>query len=106
MDISIVEVKENPLLKRKEVRFRVGFDGATPARKLLKEQLCTELKAKPELVILDEIKGRYGMKEALGYAKVYNDVDALKIELKHNVRRDKGEKVVKKVKAKKTAPKK
>lgn len=106
MEISIVEVKENPLLKRKEARFRVSFDGAIPSRKELKEKLCAHLKAKPELVILDEIFGQYGRNEALGYAKVYDDVDALKVELKHNIRRDKGEKVEKKAKAKKAPAKK
>ncbi len=105
MEISIVEERENAVLKRKEVRFKVEFEGATPSRKDVKEKLCHQLKAKPELVIVDELGQRYGLNEASGYAKIYSDADALKVELKHNIRRDKGEKAEKKEKAKKETPK-
>ena len=105
MEIEIMESNENPLLKRKEIKFRVSFDGATPDRKNVKEKLCTHLKAKPELTIVDEMSQGYGSTEVLGYAKVYHDAEALKIELKHMIRRDKGEKAEKKAKeAKKKAP--
>jgi len=104
MEIEIIEKKENPLLKRKEVKFRVGFDGSTPARKEVKEKLCVHLKAKPELTVVDEMMQGYGSKELVGYAKVYDDAEALKIELKHIIRRDKGEKAEKKVKEAKKAP--
>lgn len=104
MDIEVIESKENPLLKRKEIRFRATFDGATPDRKNVKEKLCAHLKAKPELTIVDEMRQGYGSKEIFGYAKVYHDAEALKIELKHMIRRDKGEKAEKKAKAAKKAP--
>jgi len=104
MEIEIVGEKKNPLLKRKEVRFRVTFDGATPARKDVKEKICGQLKAKPELTVVDEMAQGYGNREVLGYAKVYENADALKIELKHIIRRDKGEKVEKKAKEARKAP--
>jgi len=104
MKIEVVDEKANPLLKRKEVRFRVSFDAATPSRKEVKEKLCTHLKAKPELTVVDEMGQGYGSKEVFGYAKVYENADALKIELKHIIRRDKGEKAEKKAKEAKKAP--
>lgn len=104
MEIEVIGKKENPLLKRREVRFRVSFEGATPERKAVKEKLCAHLEAKPELTVIDEMKQGYGRKEVLGYAKIYENAEALKIELKHVIRREKGEKVEKKAKEAKKAP--
>jgi small subunit ribosomal protein S24e len=92
MELSVKDKKENALLKRTEVRFTVGFDGATPGRKEVKEKLCAALKANPALTVIDVLKQGYGSKELEGYAKVYSDADAMSAEQPHALLRETGEK--------------
>jgi small subunit ribosomal protein S24e len=106
MDISIKEKTENPLLKRTEVRFTVEFDGATPSRKEVKEKLCAVLNSPPELTIIRELKQSFGSKRLLGRARVYADAEAVKVEHKHILMREKGEKVKKEKKEEKKAEEK
>jgi small subunit ribosomal protein S24e len=102
MDIKINEQKENPLLKRKEVRFRVGFSGPTPSRKEVKESLCSKLGTDGSLVVIDVLEQGYGSQELKGYAKIYMDKDAIGIESKYKLERDAG--VKKEKKAEEKAP--
>jgi len=104
MELSIKEKKENLLLKRVEVQFEVEFNGPTPNRKEVKEKLCTILKTTPELLVIDQMKQEFGSKKLTGYAKVYADAAATGAEQPHKMRRERGEKAVKKTKAKKAAP--
>ena len=92
MEISIKEKKENPLLRRTEVRFEIAFDGATPSRVEAKARVCAVLKADPDLTVIDEIRQGFGSKAVEGYAKVYADAEALKIEKPFRMRRERGEK--------------
>ena len=95
MEISVQEKKENPLLKRTEVRFTVEFDGATPSRKDVREKLCGVLKSSQDLTVIGEMMQGFGQTQLRGYAKVYKDAEAIKVEMKHILRREKGEKVKK-----------
>jgi len=106
MDISINEKTENPLLKRTEVRFTVEFEGSTPSRKEVREKLCTLLKSSPELTVIREMKQGFGSKKLLGIARVYSDAEAAKIEHKHILAREKGEKAKKEKKEEKKAEEK
>ncbi len=71
MKIEIIEERENPLLNRRELRFKVLHDAATPSRKDVKDKLTALLNVKKETVILDSFTSRYGLKESVGTARVY-----------------------------------
>lgn len=78
MDIELVERKQNPVLKRTEVRFRALHPGAaTPKREEVREQLAAQLNAKKLQVVVDEMNSRFGRGETLGTARVYEDVESL-----------------------------
>jgi small subunit ribosomal protein S24e len=100
MDIKITERKDNPILKRNEVRFRASFSGPTPSRKEVKESLCSKLGADGSLVVIDILEQGYGSQELKGYAKVYANAEAMGIESKHKLERDVGVKKEKKVEQK------
>lgn len=98
MELSVQEKNENKLLKRMEVRFTVEFEGPTPSRKDLKDRLCGVLKASPDLTIIDNLAQGFGSNQLAGYAKVYSDAEAMKVEPVHAGLRERGEKKGKKVK--------
>ncbi|QLJ52341.1 MAG: SSU ribosomal protein S24e [Candidatus Fermentimicrarchaeum limneticum] len=100
MDMRILEQKDNPLLKRKEVRFKVGFTGPTPSRKEIKESLGSKLGVDSSLLVIDVLKQGYGSQEISGYAKVYEEKEAMRIENKYKLERDSGVKKEKPAEAK------
>ena len=80
MEIKIVSTKENPLLKRKEVDFRVEQDprGKTPARLEVKKALAAELKIKEEMVFIKRMQTMTGTHTAVGMANAYETVEQAK----------------------------
>lgn len=83
MKIEIIKERENPLLKRKELTFKVVHDAATPQRQEVREKLIALLNAKKETVILDSYTSRYGIKESIGTARVYvSEARAVEVENK------------------------
>jgi small subunit ribosomal protein S24e len=80
MEIRIVSTKENPLLKRKEVDFRVEQDprGKTPARLEVKKALAAELKMKEEIVFIKKMRTLTGTSTAVGIANAYETVEQAK----------------------------
>ncbi len=85
MELEIVGKRENPLLKRTEVQFRVAHPNEqTPKRGDLRQQLALALHATRDIVIVDSLKSEFGRSASHGYAKVYKSKeDALKVERKH-----------------------
>jgi small subunit ribosomal protein S24e len=80
MEIKIVSTKENPLLKRKEVNFRIEQDprGKTPARLEVKKALATKLKVKEEMVFIKKMRTLTGTSTAVGIANAYETVEQAK----------------------------
>ena len=80
MEVKIVSTKENPLLKRKEVDFRVeqGLKGKTPARLEVKKALAAELKIKEEIVFIKKMRTMTGTNTAVGIANVYETLEQAK----------------------------
>ncbi|MGC8516213.1 MAG: 30S ribosomal protein S24e [Thermoplasmata archaeon] len=73
-ELKIESVKENSLLKRKEVRYRVTFNKeTTPNRIKIKEIIAKNFSANPELVIVDRNIQETGKHEVIGYSKIYAD---------------------------------
>ncbi len=73
MEVRIVSTKENPLLKRKEVDFRVehGPKGKTPSRLDVKKAIAAELKINDEMVFIKKMRTMTGTNSATGIANVY-----------------------------------
>jgi small subunit ribosomal protein S24e len=80
MEVKIVSTKENPLLKRKEVDFRVEQDpkGKTPARLEVKKTLAAKLKINEELVFIKNMRTMTGTNTAVGIANAYETVEQAK----------------------------
>lgn len=82
MNIDIIEDKENRLLNRREIKFRVNHDGPTPSREDARKELVSFLKTKPELLIIERMNSEFGKRETLGYAKLYETEERVK-EVEH-----------------------
>ena len=77
MEVRIVSTKENPLLKRKEVDFRVEHDpkGKTPSRLDVKKAIAAEMKINEEMVFVKRLRTMTGTNTAAGIANVYETVE-------------------------------
>lgn len=85
MQLEVLQMKENPLLKRVEVRFKAIHKGEpTPTRDSLRAFLAKELKATKDIVVIDHQASSFGKYETLGYAKIYKTKEeAASVERKH-----------------------
>jgi len=93
MEVIVEKEKHNPLLKRKEIYFRLKYEeeGATPSRNDVRQKLAGLFNANPETVVIDYIKPEFGISEAYCYAKIYDSVEDLKsIEEDHIIKRNFG----------------
>ena len=89
MDIQIIKSKDNPILKRREIEFKVIFDESTPSRKSVVERLAATENSKVGLVYVDSLKTEFGKRESLGYAKIYETAERAKeIERPHIIKRN------------------
>ena len=81
MEIKIVSSKNNPLLKRKEVKFRIehGPQAKTPARLEVRKALAAELGVGEEVVFVQEMRTLTGMSTAMGSANVYEKAAQAKL---------------------------
>lgn len=91
MQAEIVSRKENPLLKRIEIQFKVVHHGeGTPQRETIKEEIAKLAKAPKDRVVIDHMDSQFGTAHTLGYAKIYDSKeDALAFERKHILGRNK-----------------
>lgn len=91
MEVYIVKKRDNSLLKRVEVYFRIRYNGSTPSRKEVREKIAGLLNAELDRVIVDYIKPEFGKTEAFCYAKIYYTPEDLRsIEDKHTIRKNFG----------------
>ncbi|MBC7109472.1 MAG: 30S ribosomal protein S24e [Archaeoglobi archaeon] len=89
MEIEIVEEKENKLLRRREIRFRVKFEGPTPRREDVKKKLCAMLGVSDSLTVIQSMEGVFGKSECTGFAKIYeNEEDLKRTEEEHVIRKN------------------
>ncbi|NPV61905.1 MAG: 30S ribosomal protein S24e [Methanotrichaceae archaeon] len=93
MDIQVIEEKNNPLLNRREVVFKIIHDDATPSRKSVVDRLAATMNSKRGMVIVDSIKTEFGKLESIGYAKIYESEERAKqVERVHITERNTFEK--------------
>ncbi len=89
MDIQVIEERNNPLLNRREVVFKIMHDEATPSRKSVVDRLAATMNSKVGLVIVDNLKTDFGKRETIGYAKIYETAERAKeVERPHIMERN------------------
>jgi ribosomal protein S24E len=91
MKINIMSKEQNPLMKRREVKFSVDHSdvGGTPSRIEVSKQLASMLKAKIELVFVKNLETKTGTMVTVGEANVYDSVEQAKfMEPKHIIARN------------------
>jgi small subunit ribosomal protein S24e len=72
MEVEVIFKKENPLMDRLEVDFKVSHPKeVTPKRKDVRNEIATLLKVQKDRIVIDHMKSEFGKPETLGYAKVY-----------------------------------
>jgi small subunit ribosomal protein S24e len=75
MDIKVIEDRNNPMLDRREVIFKIEHDGPTPSRKSVVDNIVATMNSKQGLVVVDRMKTEFGKRETVGYAKIYESVE-------------------------------
>lgn len=80
MEVKITSKKENPLLKRKEVSFKIeqGLQMKTPLRLEVKKALAVELKVSDDLVFVKKMRTLTGTHTTIGVANVYESIEQAK----------------------------
>ncbi|MFC7227882.1 30S ribosomal protein S24e [Salinirubellus salinus] len=76
MEIDIISEQENPMLHRRDVRFEVVHEDATPSRLSVRDSLAAKLNKDAAEVVVHAVDTKYGMRKSIGYAKVYDTPDA------------------------------
>ena len=91
MEIIIIDKKENQVLNRTEVSFKIEHEQeATPSREVVIAKVAAMLNAETDRTILKEIKSHFGVQESAGKVNLYYTAeDALKFEPKHILIRNK-----------------
>jgi len=99
--MKIIEDKQNPLLKRKEVKIIVEA-GKNPSMQEASKLIAEHFKAQEDNIALKQIKGKFGRKTFLISANIYNSKeDKEKIEPKKKVKKGAEEKKEEKAEEKK-----
>jgi small subunit ribosomal protein S24e len=81
MEIEIQSKVDNLLLGRTEIRFVILHEGeGTPKRELVRSELADKLNAKKETIMIDAMHSSFGSRKTIGYAKVYQSIEAAKAE--------------------------
>ncbi len=90
MDITILEEDENPMLYRKDVRFEMTHEDATPERLSVRDSLAAKLNKDSKEVVVRNLDTKFGMRKTIGTAKVYESSDdARDIEQDYMLERNK-----------------
>ncbi len=90
MDITILEEEENPMLYRKDVRFEMTHEEATPERLSVRDSLAAKLNKDSKEVVVRRLDTKFGMRKTIGQAKVYESADTARdIEQDHMLERNK-----------------
>ncbi len=89
MEIKVIVEKNNPMLNRREIVFKVIHDESTPSRKSIVERLAATMNSKAGLVYVDRLNTEFGKRETQGYAKIYETAErAAQVERAHIIERN------------------
>jgi small subunit ribosomal protein S24e len=81
MQVKIDSVKDNPLLKRKEVGFTIasGPKEKTPQRLEVKKAVAVAMQISEDVVFIKRMRTKTGTSITLGVANVYQSVNQAKL---------------------------
>jgi ribosomal protein S24E len=107
MDFKITKDEKKPLLNRRELSARLGYEARTPSRNDIRKELAKKLNVKEELVVVKRITPEFGARAAKLEIDVYDDEKAMNsIEPGYMIKRHSpGEKKESAEKKKEEAPK-
>ncbi|MFB6211045.1 MAG: 30S ribosomal protein S24e [Halobacteriales archaeon] len=90
MEIDIISETENPMLHRTDVTFRVLHVEESPERLAVRDSLAAQLNKSADEVVIRELNTKFGMRETIGTAKVYETADdAQDVEQEYMLERNK-----------------
>ena len=78
MNIQIISDEKKPLLNRREVSAKIGFDNKTPSRANIKKEIAKKLNVKEELVVVKMVNPDYGTTSAVLDIDVYDNDKTMK----------------------------
>jgi small subunit ribosomal protein S24e len=88
MEIHITKDERKPLLKRREIIGRIGYEGKTPSRMDVRKELAKKLGAKEELLLVQKIMPEFGNRAAKLEVHIYDDEATMKaVELSFNIKK-------------------
>ena len=85
METEVISKKENPLMRRTEVRFKLTHPKeGTPRREAVRDNIAKLMSVPKDRVVIDHLTSEFGKVETVGYAKIYiSSKDAVEIEQKY-----------------------
>lgn len=93
MSIKIIITKEfdNRLLNRKQINFQLLHQKmSTPTRVEVKSKLAAQFNVSPDRVIISKLTPKFGQEFTIGYAKIYDTLEAAEnTEPKYILKRNK-----------------
>jgi ribosomal protein S24E len=75
--MKVIKEKDDKLFSRKEFLIEYGFSGKTPSNEEIKNKIVEVLKVNKELLVIKNIKQKYGAHEVIILAYVYKDINNL-----------------------------
>ncbi len=86
MQVTVIEEKENPFFKRKELTLLLKHDAsATPSKEELVKMLAASNGVDESQVVIDYIFTRKGISESLAKVKILKEKPVVKQEIKKEV---------------------
>jgi small subunit ribosomal protein S24e len=97
MEVEVTSEKQNPMLKRKEISFKVehGEKGSTPSRAEIRKAVAAAIKSDESIVFIEKFETGTGTQTAHGTANIYDSVEQAKLiepeyVIKRNIPSEKG----------------
>jgi len=78
MKIEILAEKENPLLGRREIKFRVIHDKGSEKIPEMRKRIAAELTLAEDRFVIQNVKTQVGLQESHGLLKIYNTPERMK----------------------------
>ncbi|HJX06030.1 MAG TPA: 30S ribosomal protein S24e [Candidatus Nanoarchaeia archaeon] len=79
MNLQITKDEKEPLLSRREIGARLGYEARTPSRNDIRKEIAKNLNVKEELVVVKRIKPELGTQAARLEIDVYDDEKAMSL---------------------------
>lgn len=89
MKIEVLNERENKLLSRREIEFKVNHPGeGTPSRADIRAKIVAQFDADSSAVVIRSLGTSFGSGATKGLARIYSDSEQMKrVELNHIVKR-------------------